>query len=487
MNEAAPTLTVGTAGHVDHGKTALVQALTGTNTDRLAEERARGVSIVLGYALLTLPSGRRLSLVDVPGHERFVRTMVAGATGIDCYLMTVAADDGVMPQTREHAAVLGGLAVRTGVVAITKCDLAEPGRAMAEAALLLPGIPIVTVSARTGAGIERLRASLEEVAVECPMRELDATVPRLHIDRVFTVSGAGIVVTGSLWSGTIARGDRLRVLPGDRAVRVRGVQVHNEVVEQAGSGQRVAVNIAGIGRDAVACGDVLTSRDSVLAPSCALDVALDVPVARGRVQLHHGTRVTPALVVPLADGLHQLRLERPLIALRGDRLLLRSIAPPHTIAGGVVVNPCPRRDGSTEGAARRPHAEPLPERPDRRQRPHHPSAELPLAAAVVEDKLRAAGHEPPADYDLDRSALAALRATGRAVRIGRSMHIHREALEDVERRVRIIIDTEGYLTLGRLRDELRTSRRFARALLEHLDRSRVTIRHPDDTRTSGRT
>src|SRR5215218_7126930 len=195
---ARPPLTLGTAGHIDHGKTALVRALTGVDTDRLPEERARGISIELGYAPLVLPSGRRLSVVDVPGHERFVRTMVAGATGIDLFLMVVAADDGVMPQTREHAAVLAALGVSVGVVAVTKSDVADPARAAQEAAALLPGAEIVAVSAKTGVGLDELRAALTRAAARASGRA-GAGPLRLHVDRAFSVRGAGTVVTGTLW------------------------------------------------------------------------------------------------------------------------------------------------------------------------------------------------------------------------------------------------------------------------------------------------
>jgi selenocysteine-specific elongation factor len=199
---AAP-LTLGTAGHIDHGKTVLVRALTGVDTDRLPEERARGISIELGYAALELPSGRRLSVVDVPGHERFVRTMVAGASGVDLFLMVIAADDGVMPQTREHAAVLA-------------------------AADLLPDAELVAVSAPAGTGLEELRAALDRAAERLPGRAGGAAAARLHVDRVFTIRGAGTVVTGTLWSGSVARGDEVMLLPAGRRVRVRGVQVHDE-------------------------------------------------------------------------------------------------------------------------------------------------------------------------------------------------------------------------------------------------------------------
>src|SRR3954463_8630372 len=206
-------LTLGTAGHIDHGKTALVRALTGKDTDRLPEEHKRGISIELGYAQLTLPSGRTLSVVDVPGHERFVRTMVAGASGIDLFLMCIAADDGVMPQTREHTAVLRQLGVDRGVVAITKADVADPARAAGEAAELLPGVESVPVSAVQRTGFDVLLAALARVADELPGRAGGNGAARLHVDRSFTLRGIGTVVTGTLWSGAVGAGEIVSILP----------------------------------------------------------------------------------------------------------------------------------------------------------------------------------------------------------------------------------------------------------------------------------
>src|SRR4051794_18741127 len=266
-------LTLGTAGHIDHGKTALVAALTGVDTDRLPEERTRGISIALGYAPLQLPSGRRLSLVDVPGHERFVRTMVAGATGIDLYLMVVAADDGVMPQTVEHAAVLRALGVEVGVVAVTKRDLADPGRAMAEANALLPTAEVVACSARDGTGVADVAAALDRAAARVPSRAGADGAALLHVDRSFTVNGIGTVVTGTLWSGALAAGDTLALLPGDRPVRVRGLEVHDAPVAVAQAGQRVAVNLAGVRARDVGRGDALAAPGSV-GETSVLDCAL---------------------------------------------------------------------------------------------------------------------------------------------------------------------------------------------------------------------
>jgi selenocysteine-specific elongation factor len=489
-------LTLGTAGHIDHGKTALVAALTGVDTDRLPAEKARGISIDLGYAPLALPSGRRLSVVDVPGHERFVRTMVAGATGIDLYLMVVAADDGVMPQTREHAAVLDALDIAGGVVAVTKSDLADPERARAEVAELLPHAAVVPCSARTGAGVDDVRRALDEVAARMPGRGADTGAPLLHVDRAFTIRGAGTVVTGTLWSGSVAPGDRLVLLPAATPVRVRAVEVHDEPVERAAAGQRVALNLVGVAVGDVGRGDVVASPGSV-APSQVLDcdLALRDTTHGMRAHVHHGTRETPARLADLGDGLWQARLEQPLMARAGDRVVVRSIAPPDTLGGGVVLDPAARRHGRRADALarlerlRRGEPEPAPHPPTRPAPEGAPPPPEPLSdsALALEERLRAAGHEPPNAADLDPADLAALREAGRAVRVGRAMYAHPEALAGVRARVEALIAADGAITLAGLRDELQTSRKFAQALLEHLDAERVTKRLPDDSRVLRRT
>jgi selenocysteine-specific elongation factor len=483
--------TLGTAGHIDHGKTALVAALTGVDTDRLPAEKARGISIELGYAPLELPSGRRLSVVDVPGHERFVRTMVAGATGIDLYLMVVAADDGVMPQTVEHATVLAALGVDNGVVAVTKADLDDPARAAAEAGELLPGAEVIACSARTGAGVEEVRAALDRVAADLPGRAEGDGGPVLHVDRAFTIRGAGTVVTGTLWSGAVANGDRLVLLPADRPVRVRSVQVHDEPVQRAGAGQRVALNLAGVAVREVARGDVVAAPGAV-APARLLDCALTLRDARHgmRAHVHHGTREAPARLAELGDGLWQARLERPLLARAGDRVVVRAIAPPDTLGGGVVLDPAARRHGRRPEVLERlqrlrrgePEPEPAPEAAPAPEPPAPEPAPLPASALALEERLRAAGHEPPSESELDPADLRALRDAGRAVRVGRAMYAHPDAVASVRARVEAIIAAEGSITLARLRDELATSRRYAQALLEHLDAERVTKRLPDDSR-----
>jgi selenocysteine-specific elongation factor len=482
-------LTLGTAGHIDHGKTALVRVLTGVDTDRLPQERERGISIELGYASLTLPSARKLSVVDVPGHERFVRTMVAGATGIDLYLMAIAADDGVMPQTREHAAVLSSLGVLTGVVAITKADLADPAAAMRAASELLPGVEIVPASVRTGSGLSELRAALDRAAAALPSRADEPGPVRLHVDRVFTIRGAGTVVTGTLWSGSIARGDQLLLLPGGTTVRARGVQVHDQPVDRAQAGQRVAVNLTGTRVDEVARGDVLATAD--LAPTYLIDATLELrsEAEHGdRVQIHHGTREAPARLAWLGGRFWQLRLEQPLIPVAGDRLVVRRIAPPDTLGGGIVLDPHPRKHGpgrelmarlerlARGEIAEEPAApEPLP------ARTATPEAELLTDSALeLEARLRAAGFEPPLDSELDPADLAALRTHHRAVRVSKSLHYHPDTLATVrEQAVQLARANDNAFTLAQFRDALRTSRKFAQALLEHLDSERVTIRRGD--------
>ncbi len=504
----AHPLTLGTAGHIDHGKTALVRALTGVDTDRLEEEKRRGISIALGYAPLELPSGRRVSVVDVPGHERFVRTMVAGATGIDLYLMVVAADDGVMPQTREHAAVLAGLGVPTGVVAVTKSDLADPARAAAEARELLgDGPEVVACSVRSGEGVDGVRAALDRAAGGVRPRAAGGD-PVLHVDRVFSIRGAGTVVTGTLWSGAIVVGNSLRILPADRAARVRGVQVHDVAVASAEAGQRVAVNLSGVRREEVRRGDVLAGAE--LRASFVLDVELDFRVEHGtRVTVHHGTRETPARVASLGGRFHQLRCESPLVAARGDRVVVRSIAPPDTLGGAEVLDPAARKHGPSRDVlarlerlargeedpalatapgpspAQSEPAEPAKPSSGRLKGPQPVKSPLDDAALALEARLKEAGLEAPALGDVDAASLSALRAHNRAERVGRLV-FHAEALSEVERRVRAIIEAEGQITLARLRDDLHTSRKYAQALLEHLDAKRFTRRRDDDSRILGR-
>jgi selenocysteine-specific elongation factor len=346
-------LTVGTAGHIDHGKTWLVRALTGKDTDRLPEEQRRGISIDLGYAPLELDDGQRLSVIDVPGHERFVRTMVAGATGIDLFLLVIDAGEGARAQTQEHLAILRLLGVERGVVALTKVDAVDAETAdvaEAEARELVQGVEVVRVSARTGEGLEELRAALGRVADSVEHARAERPT-RLYVDRAFSVAGFGTVVTGTLWSGTIGTGDQLRLEPSGRDVRVRSVQVHDHDVARAEAGQRVAVSLPGVDRAEVVRGDALVASGAY-PTSYRLDVALEevAPIADGdRVHVHVGTDHAPARVVRLGDRYAQLRLASPVVAARGDRVILRDAT---TLGGGVVVDPLPPRHRDEERVVR---------------------------------------------------------------------------------------------------------------------------------------
>jgi len=334
-------LTVGTAGHIDHGKTWLVRALTGKDTDRLPEEQERGISIELGYAPVELLDGTQLSLVDVPGHERFVRTMVAGATGIDLFLLVIDAGEGARPQTHEHLAILRLLGVERGVVAVTKADAVDSETlelALAEAQELVPGAEVVSVSAKTGDGLDELRAALGRAAAAVT-HDRPGGGTRLYIDRAFTLTGVGTVVTGTLWSGSIGPGDSLEVQPSGLRTRARTVQVHDVEVLRAEAGQRVAVNLPGIDRRKLRRGDALV-QPGYYPVSWRLDIALEeleaVPAA---VTVHIGASDVPARVVR-SGRFAQLRLREPVIAARGDRVVLRTDT---TVGGGVVLDPAPPR------------------------------------------------------------------------------------------------------------------------------------------------
>ena len=337
-------LTVGTGGHIDHGKTWLVRALTGKDTDRLPEEQERGISIDLGYAPLDLPDGRRLSLIDVPGHERFVRNMVAGASGIDLFLLVVDAGEGPRPQTHEHLAILRLLGVEHGVVALTKTDLVDENALelrREEARVLAPEAEVVGVSAKTGTGLDDLRAALASAASACEHRG-SSRPTRLFVDRVFTLHGIGTVVTGTLWSGSVGEGDVLRAEPAGLDVRVRSVQVHDRPVERADAGQRVALALPGIERADLRRGDALI-EPGAYPLSYRLDVALEplAEIADGkRHQVHHGKAEHLARAVRIDERHAQLRLASAAVAARGDRIVLREGT---TLGGGVVLDPAPPR------------------------------------------------------------------------------------------------------------------------------------------------
>ncbi len=353
-----PALTLGTAGHIDHGKTALVTRLTGKNTDRLREERERGISIELGYAELELPSGARLSVVDVPGHERFVRAMVAGATGVDLFLLVIAADDGVMPQTVEHLAIIELLGVRDGVVALTKADAVDAELlelAADDVREFLDGTPyagceVVTVSARDGRGLDDLLAALARVADRADTGRR-AGPARLPVDRVFPLKGIGTVVTGTLWAGEIHPGDALTIEPGGARAGVRSVQVHDHDADVVRAGSRAGVNLRGLGRDDVHRGDWLAAPELAGLSGRRFDAWVSVlpgarPLRSGdQVRLHHGTAQYLARVAPLegreiapgSAAAAVVRLDAPALVLPRDRFIIRSLSPVATLAGGQVL------------------------------------------------------------------------------------------------------------------------------------------------------
>ncbi len=353
-------LIIGTAGHIDHGKTTLVKRLTGIETDRLKEEKQRGISIELGFAPFNLPGGQKAAIVDVPGHERFIRHMLAGAFGIDMVLFTIAADEGVMPQTREHADIIEMLGVDKGIVVITKKDMVDEEWLMLVEdeireyieATILKGCPIVAVSAVTGEGIPELLQTIEQVAstvVEKPI----VGQARLPIDRVFTIAGFGTVVTGTLWSGQIHVGDTLELMPTQKMVKVRTLHVHNEKVTTAYAGQRVAVNLQGIEVNEIKRG-YLVASSGYLSPSYRVDTKLrllgnSLRTLRNwnRIRFHLGTDETLGRVVlldrdelvPGEEAYVQIVMEKPVVAYKGDPFVIRYYSPVDTIGGGSIIDP----------------------------------------------------------------------------------------------------------------------------------------------------
>ncbi|HTU45448.1 MAG TPA: selenocysteine-specific translation elongation factor [Bryobacteraceae bacterium] len=357
MNGPAEVV-IGTAGHIDHGKTALIRALTGIDTDRLAEEKRRGISIDLGFAHLSLPNGQSISFIDVPGHERFVKNMLAGAGGIQAVLLVVAADESVKPQTREHFEICRMLGIARGFIVLTKCDLASPEqitnaskdvRALC-AGSFLDNAPVVPVSAVTGAGLETLKRELALLAAHIPTRNSDG-LTRLPIDRSFALKGFGTVVTGTLWSGTLRIGEMVRLHPSNREARVRGLQVHGKPVEHVAAGQRAAVNLTGVDHSEIVRGFVL-GHDDGLQITKRMDAMVDwidpveIPHVRRQFLLHIGTAEIPVVLKVLSNivetrTLTRLWASQPVLALPGDRFVLRRPSPAQTVAGGFIIDAFP--------------------------------------------------------------------------------------------------------------------------------------------------
>jgi len=353
---------LGTAGHIDHGKTSLIKAITGINTDRLKEEKLRGITIELGFAFLDLPSGQHLGIVDVPGHEKFVKNMVAGATGIDIVAMVIAADEGVMPQTREHMEICTLLDVKDGLVVLTKIDLVdeewlelviEDIRDFTRGTFL-ENSPILPVSSINGQGLPRFIEALDELSTKASERS-SSSLFRLPVDRVFTMKGFGTVITGTLISGRVQVGDTIMIYPSDITSKVRGVQVHNQSVNMAEAGMRTAINFQGLEKAAVMRGEVV-SNPKALISSYMLDVSLHYldsnkkPIKnRTRVRFHSGTSEVLGILVlldseelpPGETTFAQLRLDTPVALIKDDRFVIRSYSPIRTIGGGQVLNPIP--------------------------------------------------------------------------------------------------------------------------------------------------
>ena len=479
---------VGTAGHIDHGKTSLVKALTGIDTDRLPEEKARGITIDLGFAFLEEPDGLTIEIVDVPGHERFVRNMLAGVGGIDLALLVIAADEGVMPQTREHLAICSLLHIPTGVVALTKCDLVEADWlelvkddvASLTRGTFLEAASILPVSAKTGAGLPELREALRALASAVPPRAADQ-LPRLPIDRVFTVKGFGTVVTGTLMTGRFAIDDRVEVYPRGVQAKIRGLQTHSQPVPEARAGQRTAMNLQGIERAALSRGDVVGPPGALIASTLVdgtLELLEDAPRAiksRDRVRFHTGTSeimarallVDRAELVPGERAFARFRLEAPLVALPGDRFVVRSYSPIVTIGGGTLLDIDPPRFKRKTPAL---------------------LAHLTLLAEgapedVVEEHVRQVGAagvrlavlsgRVPFGPDRLRQILARLESTGRIQAVERDWYLHRESEDHLRSLVATALDEfhrANPLKPGMSREELRgragaaTERVFAHVL-----------------------
>lgn len=465
---------IGTAGHVDHGKSSLILALTGRDPDRLTEEKERGITIELGFSWLDLPDGTRSGIIDVPGHERFISNMLAGAGGIDLALLVVAADEGVMPQTREHLGILSLLGIPRGLIALTKCDLAdeelielveEDIRDQVRGSFL-EGAPVLRTSSHSGQGIEELRQKLFELIGQTGS-DRDKRPFRLPVDRVFSLGGFGTIVTGTVVGGTVHAGDQVEVFPSQRRVRVRGIHVHEQAVETAHSGQRAALNLTGIHKDELTRGDTLAAPSS-LRETRLVDVSLTAlkdtrfPITHHmRVHLFHGAREVLARVVLLdRDSLGagetapaQLRLEEPLHASWGDRFVIRFYSPLETVGGGRIVDPLPSRRRRMRGR----NADDF-----EIMSGNDPKARLALAIAHGSDRLDpldAACYRAGVDPDEAGPLLERLSDDKAIILLNRKVAISRDAFESLGRKARALLELfhrRRPLEQGMRREELRT-------------------------------
>jgi selenocysteine-specific elongation factor len=449
---------MGTAGHIDHGKTQLVKTLTGIDTDRLKEEKERGITIDLGFAHLTYEDGTEVGVIDVPGHERFVRNMLAGVGGIDLVMLVIAADEGVMPQTREHLAICQLLRVKEGLVALTKADLvdedwlelvSEDTREFLKGTFL-EGKPIVPVSAKTGQGIDELKRVLQALVARVPPKQLEGKF-RLPVDRVFTIRGFGTVVTGTLFSGTIRVEDRIEIYPKGIEAKIRGLQVHNASVPEAVAGQRTAINLQGIDKVELERGDVL-GHPGEFAPTFMLDAVLqhlsDAPRPlrhRARVRLHVGTSEIMGRVIlldrdelaPGEEAYVQLRLEEPAIVLPRDRFVIRSYSPVQTIGGGILLDAQASKHRRGE-AALAAHFRLLAEGSSEEIFSHH-------LRQATHQGLRLSEFLPRTELSESRLRQVAttLQRAGRlrAVNADMGWYLHAEALDSLTRELRRYLET----------------------------------------------
>jgi selenocysteine-specific elongation factor len=498
---------VGTAGHIDHGKSSLVLALTGIDPDRLKEEKERGITIDIGFAHLEVADGLTLGIVDVPGHERFVRNMLAGVGGIDLVMLVIAADEGVMPQTREHLAICQLLRIPRGLVVLTKSDLAEPDwlelvqedvRGFLRGTFL-EGAPLLPVSAKTGAGLPALREALTTLAGDVPARGLDATF-RLPIDRVFTIRGFGTVVTGTVAAGQLTLDERVEVYPRGIQAKVRGIQTHGRPVPAAVAGQRAAVNLQGVERAAIERGDVL-SLPELLQPTYMLDATCellrDAPAPlrpRQRVRFHTGTREVMARLhlldapelEPGQTGHVQLRLEGPVVALPRDRYVIRSYSPMVTIGGGELLDVVP--DKARRSAARVGRLRTLESSPSLDVLEAHIQQVGGGGARVA--ALRARTSFGPAAL---RTLLQELVAQERVLIVDREWYVHVETAERIRREAEAALaafHAREPLKAGMSKEELRTrlgglEERVFLALLERFAGAGVLVVDKDKVRQAG--